>query len=79
MFAIHAAVLPLDGQRAAVLHVVQRSDDLLEPHAAASQTAEVPTTTGIAERQVAGQNAGPTVQVDPRVLHVNVVDAIGNS
>src|SRR5690348_1387577 len=35
MLAVHADVFPLDRQRAFVLHLVQRPDDLFEVHAAA--------------------------------------------
>src|SRR5690606_3782791 len=47
MLAFHAAVFPLNRQRAIVLDDVERPDDLFEVHAAATGRAEVPTATRI--------------------------------
>ena len=57
--------------------VVQGADDLFEVHAAAARAAEVPAAARIAEVEVAGQNAAAAVERDDRVLHVDVIDAVG--
>src|SRR5436190_16674108 len=44
--AIHAGVLPLDGQRAAIADVVERGDHVLELHVAPPKGAEVPVEIG---------------------------------
>src|SRR5437763_9846601 len=57
-FAVHAAVFPLDGERALVADVVEGADDLLEVDAAVAKRAEVPVATRIAEVEVSAEDAG---------------------
>ena len=52
VFAIHAAVFPLDRERAVVADVVERPRDLLEVDLSAAGRAEVPAAAGIAEVEV---------------------------
>jgi hypothetical protein len=71
-------VLPLDRERALVADVVERDDDLLEVDVAAADAAEVPVAARVAERRVAAEHAGAAVAAaPPHVLHVHVVDAVG--
>src|SRR5579875_1872007 len=75
--AVHAGVLPLDGERAGVSGSVERADDLLEVDVAVARGDEVPTPVRMSEVQVrAEQRAAP---VDPPlgVLDVHVEDAVG--
>src|SRR5205807_2372729 len=67
-FAVHAAVFPFDRERARVTGAVERADDLLEVHAAASGRAEVPAAARVAEAEVRGEDAGRAVQGDNGVL-----------
>jgi hypothetical protein len=48
VLAVHAAVLPLDAQRALVADVVERDDDVLELDVAVAEAAEVPVAAGSA-------------------------------
>jgi hypothetical protein len=75
--AVHAHVLPLDGERALVADVVERDDDLLEVDVAAADAAEVPVAARVAEVGVAAEHAGAAVAAaPPGVLHVDVHDAV---
>jgi hypothetical protein len=76
--AVHADVLPLDRERAAVADVVEGDDDVLELDVAATGRAEIPEPAGVAEVGVAAEDAHRAVAVaPPHVLHVDVIDAVG--
>jgi hypothetical protein len=76
--AVHAAVFPLHRQRAGVADVVERDDDGFEIDHAAADAAEVPVAARIAEAGVAAEHAHRAVALaPPHVLHVDVVDAVG--
>src|SRR4051794_26635941 len=78
--AVHADVLPLDRERAVVACRVEVPDDLFELDLAAADRAELPEALRVAERQVAAEHAGWTRHVGPpHVLHVDVIDAIGET
>ncbi len=75
VLAVHAAVLPLDTERALIVHVVERDDDIFELDVAVAQRAEVPEPARVAEVHVAAKDAHRAVAVaPPHVLHV----AVGN-
>jgi len=76
LVAIHSGVFPFNGEWSVVVDGVQSPDDFFEADPTSSDAAEVPTATGIAEADVAGEDAGATVQGDGSVFHVNVVDTI---
>src|SRR5690606_30398978 len=59
--AVHADVLPLDGERAAVADVVEGDDDVLELHVAVAEGAEIPVAAGVAEVGVAAEDADVAV------------------
>src|SRR5437867_158058 len=50
--AIQADVLPLDGQRPVVADPVEAADEVLPAHVAAPDTAKVPASPAVAERQM---------------------------
>ena len=77
MLAIHPDILPFHRQGARVARLVERPDDLLEVDAAPARGAEVPAAARIAEVQVAREDARAAVERDDRILHVHVVDAVG--
>src|SRR5690606_23154436 len=65
VLAIHARVLPFHAQRAAIPHVVQRDDDLLEVHVPVAQRAEIPVPPRVGERRVPAEDADVPVAVAP--------------
>src|SRR5690606_41051316 len=58
------------------LPIFQRTEDLLERHAAAPRRDEVPPAPVIAEGQVRRQNPVPSVQDAHRLFDVDVIDAV---
>src|SRR5690606_29448234 len=70
------AIFPFDAERALVAHAVQLADDLFEVDGAAAWAAEVPTAAGVAEVDVARQDAAAAVECDDRVFHVHVINAV---
>src|SRR5829696_7524194 len=74
--AVHAGVLPLDRERAAVADSVERAEHLLEVHVAVAGRDEVPAATLLAEVEVAAADRGAAVEPPLRVLDVHVVDAL---
>ena len=77
MLAVHAAVLPLDGEGALVTDLVEGADDLLEIDAPAAEGPEIPVAVGMSEVDVAAEHPGPGRPLrPPYVLHVHVVDAV---
>ena len=77
MFAVHPAVFPFNGERAGVLDIVQRDDDLLEVDVAAAGGAEIPVAGRVGECGVAAEHAdGPVAVAPPGVFHVDVEDAV---
>ena len=62
---------------AGIADVIQRSDDLFEINTAVTERTEIPAALGVAEVEVRSENAGPSVKLERRVLHVHVVDAVG--
>src|SRR5262245_55828761 len=71
--AVHAAVLPLDGERAGIADVVEGADDLFKLNAAAAEGAEVPEAARVAKVEMAAEHAGQARRGrDVRVLHVDV-------
>src|SRR5690606_8351314 len=58
LLPVHAGVLQLGGERAAVTGVIQRPDDLLEVQRAATGRAEVPVAPGVSEFRMAAEHAG---------------------
>jgi hypothetical protein len=76
--AVHPDILPLDGKGPGVADVVEGHDDFFEVDVAPAHGTEVPVTPGVAEIGVSAENACRAVAVPPPgVLHVNVVDAVG--
>ena len=63
MFAVHAAVFPLDRQRTGVVHRVQCADNLLEVYPAPAERAKIPAAVRVAEVQVAGEDAARPLSV----------------
>src|SRR5829696_9177564 len=76
MFAIHATVFPFDRKRAIIADAVQHANDRFQIDITMTGRDEIPTTAWITEVQVRTEDAGETVQVEFRVLDVNMVDAI---
>src|ERR1051326_7247310 len=75
--AVHAAVFPLDAERAAVADVVQGDDDVLELDVAVAEGAEIPVAPRVAEGHVTAEDTNCAVAVaPPDVLHVDVIDAV---
>src|SRR5690606_14602887 len=75
--AVHAHVLPLDGERSLVADVVEGDDDLLEVDVAAAHAAEVPVAARVAECLLAAEYPGLAVPAaPPDVLLVHVADAV---
>src|SRR5688572_12318937 len=75
MFAVHADVLPLHRERALVVHVVQRDNDLLEIDVTPTDRAEIPETARIAEVRVTAKDASLAIPVaPPDILHMRVED-----
>ena len=56
---------------------VELADDLLEIDVAVAGGAEVPAAPQVAERQVRAEDAGLAVERHGRVLHVDMVDPVG--
>src|SRR5688572_24142735 len=78
--AVHADVLPFNGEWSAVANVVQCDNDFFEVDVSAADRAEIPLTAGIAERGVSTENADRAIAMTPpNVLHVRVEDAAGES
>ena len=75
-FAIHARVLPLDGQRTFVTNIVKGSNDLLEIHGTTPRTPEIPTTPCIAKIEVARQDPRLAIECRDRVLDMDMIDPI---
>src|SRR5690606_38911072 len=77
VLAIHAAVFPLDRERAVVADVVERDDDALEIDVAVSERAEVPVAARIREGGVPAEDAdGAITPSPPGILEVHVIDAL---
>ena len=75
--AVHAGVLPLDRERALVADPVERAEELLEVDVAVAGRDEVPAARVIAEAEVRAEDRAASVEPFARVLHVHVVDAVG--
>ncbi len=71
--AIHAAILPFHGERAAIANVVQRDNDFLEVDVAVAERAEIPEAARVGEIRVAAKHADRAIAVaPPNILHVRV-------
>ena len=78
VLAVHAAVLPLDRERALVVYAVEGADDLLEVDLAAAHAAEIPISVHVAEGEVPAENTRRHRLVGPpHILHVYVEYAVG--
>src|SRR5580765_983708 len=55
--AVHADVLPLDGQRPVVPHAIERADHFLELDLPAPDRAELPVSIGVAEVEMTAEDA----------------------
>ena len=77
VLALHAAVFPLHRERTAVADMVERANDFFEINAAVTERAEVPAALWFAEVQVRTEDAVAAVDLQSRILHVHVVDAVG--
>lgn len=76
--ALHAAVFPFDAEWSIVLDVIESDDDFLEIDITTAYAAEVPVAAGIAKICMAAEDPDGAVAVaEPHILHVNVVDAVG--
>src|SRR5690554_2314267 len=78
MFAIHCAVLPLNGKRSLVSDGVECADDLLKVDLTSAHAPEIPVTAGITERNMSAENAdlfGDVTPVD--ILHMYMEDPFG--
>ncbi|MEY2640910.1 MAG: hypothetical protein RL150_303 [Candidatus Parcubacteria bacterium] len=77
---IHPTVFPLDRQRPFVADVVQRTDDALKVDPAAPNGLEVPEALAVVEVDVTTEHSGISRHIGPPdVLHVDVVDAVGEA
>ena len=78
VLAVHAAVLPLDRERALVVYTVEGADDLLEVDLAAAHAAEIPISVHVAEGEVPAEDTRRHRLVGPPyILHVYVEYAVG--
>src|SRR4029079_13398837 len=75
--AIHAAVFPLDRERASVADPRQRAEDRPPLDAAMAGRDKIPAAARVAEVQMRAKNAGATIQVAPAFLDMHVIDPIG--
>src|SRR5439155_5962027 len=74
--AIHSRVLPLDGERSGVPDSVQGAEEGLEVDVAVPGRDEVPASLRLAEVEMTAEDALAPVERLPRVLHVDVIDAV---
>ena len=58
MLPFHAAILPFNGERTGIPHVIEGSDDLLKLDFAAPDGTEIPVTPRIAEVQMSAKHTG---------------------
>ncbi len=79
VFPIHAAVFPLDRERAIITDAVQHTDDGFQIDIAMTGRDEIPTAPGITETQMRTEDAGETVQIELRVLDMHMIDAVRES
>ena len=77
VLAIHARVLPLDRKRPVVADAVERPEECLEVDVAVAGRDEVPAAGLLTEVQVRPEDRAAPVESLLRVLHVHVVDAVG--
>ena len=77
MEAVHAGILPFDGERARVVDVVEGDDDPFEVDVAMARRAEVPVAARVGELGVAAEDADRAVALaPPGVFDVGVEDAV---
>ena len=57
MLAIHAGILPFNGERAVIADAIKRPDDLFEIDASPPERAEIPETILVTEVQMAAEDA----------------------
>src|SRR5215216_7212971 len=76
-FPIHAGVLPFDRERSLIADAVQSSEELFEIHVAVAGRDEIPAAGRFAEVKVTAENRPASVKTLARVLHVYVVDVVG--
>src|SRR4028118_1424709 len=76
---VHAGILPLNGERTVIADAVEDSDHRLEVHAPARDRTEVPTSAVVAEGEVRGEDAALAVERPYGVLHMHVVDPVGEA
>src|SRR5258708_2085539 len=77
VLAVHAAVFPFDGERALIVDVIERPDDLLEVDGAVPQGSEIPVPFGIAKVGMAPKHPCSLERGGPiDVLHMDVVNAV---
>src|SRR6266498_2754528 len=76
LVAIHSVVFPFDREWPLVVDIIQRAEDTLERHAAATRRHEVPAAPMVAEEQVRAENAIAPIQIADRLLDVYMVDPV---
>lgn len=76
--AVHVAVLPLDGDGAVVVHLVEAANDLPKVSLAAVDGAGVPRSIAVASGEVLSKHARDLRLVGPTgVFHADVIDPFG--
>ena len=75
--AVHAGVLPLDGDRSGVADVLQRAEGVLPGDVPVAGGDEVPAAARVTPRQMGAQDAVAAVEHPDRLLDVHVEDAVG--
>src|ERR1700682_4397818 len=74
--AVHARVLPFDGERTLVHNPVESAQKRLEVHIAVTWRYEGPAPLRRPKVDVGAEDRSAAVQQLLRVLHVNVIDAV---
>ena len=78
MHTIHADVLPFNRERTSVADIIERYDDVLELDVTVADRSKIPVTSVVAEVGVTPKDTRiPIAVTPPRVLHMRMVDTIG--
>src|SRR5713226_8448137 len=74
--ALHAGILPFDGEGALVANHIQATHDRLPVDAAMPGRAKIPTSPWIALRQIGIEQTASPVERESCVFHVYMVNAV---
>ena len=78
MFAVHRTVFPFNRQRSLITDIVQSTDNLFETDPAASHTAEIPITAGIAKSGMTSEHTDLLRGITPiNIFHMYMEDTVG--